>query len=305
MRHQYNFDSDIRIYNNVAFATSILQSRYPDYKQYFLCKLFKLKWRSKWKAPVFSFFHAFRWGCFQRKLHVAFSSKQLQKIICNQINEGYDLYVTLNEYYIQNRTVYQKRRLIHDMYIFGYDNEKRIYNTIAYNDKNKFEEQLICFDDLAKAMFSSCPILVFYSFKLKPQNNLLKNRAKIIKRNISKYVSPLSSKSNINLNTFIRKLLLNDKRRYLVDIRTFRIIMEHKLILSNLDNICGKSYGFNKLYEKSIILFYTAIRWYVLNDENKLTEVIDKLMELDIMEKECFQKLKEDGYEFIKACLQD
>ena len=57
----------------------------------------------------------------------------------------------VNEYYIPDREAYMSCRFVHNLIIYGYDDNKKIFYIAGYNDKNKYVTQEVSFKNIKLA----------------------------------------------------------------------------------------------------------------------------------------------------------
>ena len=71
------------------------------------------------------------------------------------INNGYYTYLLIDEYYISEKAAYRKYHFVHDLLVYGYDDEKRNIFTVGYNNCGKYKPYTITYEELNKAAKSA------------------------------------------------------------------------------------------------------------------------------------------------------
>lgn len=71
-------------------------------------------------------------------------------IIESIINDCY-ISTNIDEYFLPNRTFYLKKSFVHDILIFGYDSDKKIFYTFGYDTSNQLAISEVSFDNIEKA----------------------------------------------------------------------------------------------------------------------------------------------------------
>lgn len=74
--------------------------------------------------------------------------------IITGINDGYYFYSFADEYYIPNRLFYGKHHFIHDIFVFGYDDEKKELQILGYDDKEQFATSTVNYSAFQDAFLS-------------------------------------------------------------------------------------------------------------------------------------------------------
>jgi len=74
------------------------------------------------------------------------------KLICNYIDEGYYIYINVDELYISQRGAYGRNHNTHANLVFGYDLSKKTFNILGFAFDHKFRESEVSFSDFEKAV---------------------------------------------------------------------------------------------------------------------------------------------------------
>lgn len=74
--------------------------------------------------------------------------------IITGINDGYYFYSFADEYYMPNRFFYGKHHFIHDIFVFGYDDEKKEFQILGYDDKEQLATSAVSYSAFRDAFLS-------------------------------------------------------------------------------------------------------------------------------------------------------
>ncbi len=146
-----------------AYPLSILSVK-EDYKPWFYCNYIQLCCNNKIYndgTPFLEFFkpnqefqipflrtQCLDWGSFVKN-----PINGIDYII-SAINDGYYFYSFADEYYMPDRSMYRKHHFIHDIFVFGYDDEKKEFQILGYDDKEQFATSLISYRAFQDAFLS-------------------------------------------------------------------------------------------------------------------------------------------------------
>lgn len=158
-------------------------------------------------------------------------------------NEYYVMFTGIDDFYLENSAHYQKIHMSHDIFIYGFDDDKAIYYAAGYTSNNKFQFYTFSQKNILEAINSQY-ITPHYSaiaaLKLKPkaESDYNIDRNTII-RGFDEYLHPIK---DINQNELVFGIdayehILNYlesskiKSNTPLDLRMFRIIYEHKICM--------------------------------------------------------------------------
>lgn len=308
----------IKTYNYEAFPMAVLGAHSEQCKEWLLSNYIQMNCHKnilKEKDVFLAFYD-------NQALKSPYISKQtfflsslmhfecdVNKYIECQINNEYYLYFQVDEYYIPNRFYYLRKHLIHDLFIYGYDNERKTYNIVGYNSEGIFEESTIKYKEFDVALknnnidkeknpWSDCVYVFKYNDKAEYKFNI-----KLVYKLIEDYLSSKNIFEEYNrydekkcntiygVDTYLKVI---EYLQYIklgtsfycgeneIDYRIFRIIMEHKmLMLQRIDYICTNLKKNNELIneyslieKKSQKIHMLALKYGV----SKKKEIIDKLI---------------------------
>lgn len=91
--------------------------------------------------------------------------------VIDTINEGYYLFITLNDYYVPGTISYQTASFSHASLIYGYDEEARTLDIALYNRHRNFVFSKIGFDDFVRAYEETEVIYDYmrYNYLIRPR----------------------------------------------------------------------------------------------------------------------------------------
>lgn len=67
------------------------------------------------------------------------------ELIRDKIKEGWYVYICIDEFYIPERDAYQKEHFIHDCLVYGFDDFKKEFHIIGYNDKEMYQDSRVSY----------------------------------------------------------------------------------------------------------------------------------------------------------------
>lgn len=89
------------------------------------------------------------WKCFKRKNKRVFATQDtLIECVKKEIDNKYYIYLTCDEFYLKCRASYNKEHFIHDIMIYGYDDENRIFYIAGFDKNRKYNTNAISYDEL-------------------------------------------------------------------------------------------------------------------------------------------------------------
>lgn len=268
----------MRTFNNLGFSIGVIDEAIEDYSPWLLEHFVGLHYRKSWDSIAFDMPYSYRWDCFTSKMNfvIPFSQAHFLNTVRSNLRNGYYIYLTVNENYIPERFAYQKANIIHDLYVFGFDNGAHMFHTLAYNDKQRFEVQQISYETMYRA-FARKPVnFCFIPFQLKKEYPFTKRNDKVLDKQITNYLYPKSRRRGIHIYSYLYAHLNSSET---LKMGNFRVLMEHMYVLTNLKNY-GIDYDEN--YKNAKILFTLALKYNL----TKNTLMVDQLKRLlTVMEK--------------------
>lgn len=136
----FSLESPIASYNYTSFIGGVLQESSQNWYPYYLSKHILLLSNDIFDVSCDDMLMYEDQNVFEDyKLSEQIKKKEdlLEKIIC-QIEDDFYVSVTVDEYFIPFRYSYKVKTFYHDMLIYGYDLEKKIFMTAGYDNTGNF-----------------------------------------------------------------------------------------------------------------------------------------------------------------------
>jgi len=228
-------------------------------------------------------------------------------------NQSYVM-IKVDEYYLPNMPSYKYKNFLHDVFIYGYDEENSCFDITCYGKSGLYSRDTIMMSDLKKALYieENGDKDLTYIFKLR--DHKAEFDLKLVTESIFDYVYSQNTSERLRpmkkptrKRTYgIKTCMLLKKRleeiielgensnKYKLDLRTFRLLWEHKKCMYDRlcymckneyvkldDNILEKYMEVVKSYN---ILFNMATRLYY----SKRFDIISRLV--PILDKAIFDE---------------
>ncbi len=239
---ELNTRPPVSVYNHHAFGTGIITTApwgmnwiynnyimlgfYPDegpltfdfYMDYIYCQ------------PVFD-------REFLSNSIIKYIKEKPDSLVISQINDGKYVECCVDEYYIPNREAYGAYHFIHNLLIYGYDDDKKIFYTAGYDESGKYTA-----DTLSYKIFRTSSPGKFNILKFRDDMNC-DLCADYIQRQLMEYngeipVDPVGSypakgrtigiHAVDSLMDYIQKHVLADED---VDMRPISILYNHRMLM--------------------------------------------------------------------------
>ena len=84
------------------------------------------------------------------------------QFVINSLQSEYYIQLFVDEFFLPERTNFARNHFIHDLLIFGYDQEETKFDIIGYNDQGVYAPGMVSFSDLENA-FNSVRLLPAYN----------------------------------------------------------------------------------------------------------------------------------------------
>lgn len=81
----------------------------------------------------------------------------IHRYLITQLELEFYVVTYVDEYYIHNSICYQQNHFGHDIFIYGYDLDRRIYNVAIFDKNRQFSMQEVTFDQFEQAYLSELP----------------------------------------------------------------------------------------------------------------------------------------------------
>lgn len=243
--------------------------------------------------PLFWF-----WDCFQFQISFHYPGKNVIKTIKNKIDEGFYVFLCVNEKYIPERKAYQSYNYRHEILIYGYDENKKIFQTIAYNKNEVYVPQEINMDTIKIAFLKnkSEHFFKFYPIKIKPFYIFDTLNIEKIRKDIADFLSPRKANKGYNALLLVEKKVRNEIRLYghinLRCLRTIRDRAENFYIFQkyfDCDQELKTLMENNKTVASNLMML--VLKYNILQSPNLYQHILEKLRQQREMEKEILKRL--------------
>lgn len=255
------------------------------------------------------------------------------EFIVSEINSGYYLNISYDPYYIMDSDAYNKMHYDHQMLIYGYDNESKVFYIADFFKSSKYTFMTSSFDSVKNAVNSalklerfSCVEIKFcdttYEFsnyilynslnsflcsRLRSENHIYREKDESMNIGVTE-AQGLSEGlytfgiENYNLLKFTLTRILNDKIDF-YDMKPLYVIFDHKVIMCERLRYLAKkgiiSYNdsINDKYDNvkniSRINYQVFIKFLITKNYKLIGEIIDNLNKMESLEKEALTYLIE------------
>lgn len=235
-------------------------------------------------------------------------------LIKRMIDEGYYVvFQGFDDYYIEGKSWYKTRHFAHDGMIYGYDDEKKIYNMFAY-DKDwiykEFEVPQRSFWKAQKSGMELCEDCALVA--VKPKQDIIEVDLHHILFLLELYMDPEAGKQWLDMNNYAYGIEVHDYLcLYLnkledgsipyekIDWRVFRVLWEHKRVMleriKTVEQLIGTDDSLSteysevvKIADDSRLMYAT----YVMRRRDPLLQVLkSRLLKIKKIEEEFIPKL--------------
>lgn len=202
--------------------------------------------------------------------------KSIIYFIIASINQGYYIYIELNEFFISAYDNYNKKYISHTLLIYGYDDIKEIFHIADFFHEGRYSFQKASFDEIYKA-YTNKPsdfLCGVYLYRQQERNYLqyTYNRSVLID-NLEDYINSVNSQK--------RNVMLNFKRVNLQqDIKYFGIDIYDKVCyeIINSDKIDLRKLYLLKAHKKIFLLIILSLaKRNLINSEYNLYKLFQTL----------------------------
>lgn len=268
-----------------------------------------------------------KYGIFEMDLFSieSFSKNTLSSFLRERIDQGnYLLLHMVDEFFLPYSDFYHNRHFIHDTYIYGYEDD--FFWIMAYSN-SKLQQIKISASDIEQSLFSAKNYEAeVYFCSLRPNHAINVNvDYQLIKHNIYEYLgyrsfsptyyTPRSNNTDMltyvpstpprtdnyvygnNIYMVLNNCLCNilenhDSDHTSIDIRPFRLLLEHKRILQERINyiICQNNLStnilvsFEEITARAKQLFMLAIKYHLTEQKKIIKNMTNYISELKDLE---------------------
>ena len=264
-------------YNFLGYDTSVLHSN-PSVRNWYMNEIFILRCTTKFLKGEYSSPQIHLLGSthyanpYLEKIvyPMKYAKGYINSIIKELLNDGYYVcFLDIDDYYLEGKSWYKQRHIPHDGMIFGYDNERKIYNILSYDENwlfRPFEVSQRSFEKGRKSMFERGRYGKIIG--LKPKNETVAFDAQKVVEKLSEYLtvsSAVSSQTGVEMTVGIAvhdviakyiEMHIDGSIPYeKLDRRVFRLIWEHKQMMLERLKITENALGL----DSSVSEAYSAL----------------------------------------------
>lgn len=299
----------IKTYNNIAYPLSIIFSKFNNAKNWLFQNSFSLKYGTEVNDVTLSLPYNMDWKCFEKK---SLKNNTSLKDIIYEINQERYVYLAVNERYIPHRESFQKEDFIHDILVYGFDEEQREFYVVGFNEYHVYVCQKISFSDLENALKSTLNVFQYDTFEYEffgAGNNFSLSMKKIeidklddavFRKLLLKYLNgeKLYSHTNCICYTGLQiyeKLLQDDKA--ICDYRNWNIIKEHTIFIAEgikkYVDISFLNEMLNELIKDTQISLKLCLKYKIDRKESSLERLKKNTSELFELNKKIMMQILE------------
>lgn len=299
-------------YLHHAYHLSVAQG-HPDFNEWFNSSYIQLRYYPKtgWLNFItvnYEFYPLIDWQSFSSKI-IKSNDIDIIKFVISAIENGYYVWLYIDEYYDPNRISYKIRHNMHECMLYGYNTGKGSLYSIGFNTQFSYTYSEISFSDFLSAFDSAdggSPVRMLkpnetdlYKFDLINVKNILEDY--INSRNTSERIRMFRNPTSdaiygVQIYKYLKANIENPKyREYLYDIRPLHILWEHKKCmisrikflydhkyLDNLDPLYG-AYG--DIEKKALMIRNLQLKYANSKKEDyikKITSYLDEIHDEEI-----------------------
>lgn len=184
----------------------------------------------------------------------------IHEYIKGHIDQGYYMQFQVDEYYMPTSWRYKEQHNIHDIFVYGYDDEKELYNVLGYNRQIIFEENTCPYKQFEAGFKNNyldkkenfwADRIYFYQYN---DDDNYRFNVKLVKNSLIEYLCGVNSFETLNrfyeqdpgvvygINVFDKILehisIVKEneasqikRKEAILDNRIFRFLKEHKKIM--------------------------------------------------------------------------
>lgn len=178
--------------------------------------------------------------------------------------------------------------------IFGYDDELNEFDTIAYNDKRKYDTQKVLFTDIDKAFRTDHEHLYkFYALRINPKYNFYQTSISSMKRGIKRYLHTKHSRKGVNAYQYLYKYVKPSlEKNEQINMRSFRMLKERAQVFALIPEFFEINDSLNSLLKNNVhiseSLFLMVLKWNRSINPNLIESILQCINTYMENEKEFF-----------------
>ena len=234
------------------------------------------------------------WNCFKIKYSLHYPLKNVIKKVKDFLDKDYYVFLCVNEEYIPERIYYKNAYYNHEILIFGYDDELNEFDTIAYNDKRKYDTQKVLFTDIDKAFRTDHEHLYkFYALRINPKYNFYQTSISSMKRGIKRYLHTKHSRKGVNAYQYLYKYVKPSlEKNEQINMRSFRMLKERAQVFALIPEFFEINDSLNSLLKNNVhiseSLFLMVLKWNRSINPNLIESILQCINTYMENEKEFF-----------------
>lgn len=299
----FNVEPSIKGYVHYAYPLGIIESNIIKSNNFILNNFIQMVWyeSKEYTGFEFNFYMPFflYWKNFKRE-HLKddmlnYYNIDYEKFIKMGLHNKRYVYLCADEYYIPNRSRFNKEHRYHDIIIYGYDDESKEFYVAGYNEKDVYKESKCSYSLMCAA---SPKYIEFISIDENYKYELQRNK---IKKDINDFIHPESmtiqeqkingdkrifgNKACMKLLDYLEYIIINNVK---CNIIPFYIYWEHlNLMLKRAKHFNLKEDIIKKLIcaeNEADTLKYSLLKYNIQLDKQILYEVkniIESCIELE------------------------
>ena len=278
-----------------AYPLSILEASNTFSKKWFIQNFVNIAFKKEYDnaltyvRPYFWF-----WNCFKVKYSLHYPLKNVIKKVKDFLDKDYYVFLCVNEEYIPERIYYKNAYYNHEILIFGYDDELNEFDTIAYNDKRKYDTQKVLFTDIDKAFRTDHEHLYkFYALRINPKYNFYQTSISSMKRGIKRYLHTKHSRKGVNAYQYLYKYVKPSlEKNEQINMRSFRMLKERAQVFALIPEFFEINDSLNSLLKNNVhiseSLFLMVLKWNRSINPNLIESILQCINTYMENEKEFF-----------------
>lgn len=163
---QLNTEPPVSVYNHHAFGTGIITTA-PWGMNWIYNNYIMLGFYPDEGALTFDFYmdYIYCQPVFDREFLsnsiIRYIKEKPESLVISQVNEGKYVECCVDEYYIPNREAYKTYHFIHNLLIYGYDDNKKLFYTAGYDENGKYTADTLSYKIFRASLPGKFNILKF------------------------------------------------------------------------------------------------------------------------------------------------
>ena len=278
-----------------AYPLSILEASNTFSKKWLIQNFVNIAFKKEYDNAL-TYVRPYFWfcNCFKVKYSLHYPLKNVIKKVKDFLDKDYYVFLCVNEEYIPERIYYKNAYYNHEILIFGYDDELNEFDTIAYNDKRKYDTQKVLFTDIDKAFRTDHEHLYkFYALRINPKYNFYQTSISSMKRGIKRYLHTKHSRKGVNAYQYLYKYVKPSlEKNEQINMRSFRMLKERAQVFALIPEFFEINDSLNSLLKNNVhiseSLFLMVLKWNCSINPNLIESILQCINTYMENEKEFF-----------------